>query len=119
MSQKNLSTRSLLELIDLFERSIHAVADGGGQRLHGMPGWELSRRATLSKRDLAAWTERIGFAGTYLAASGDECVPVDIEEDDDPGRYRYRCPETFRTKYVSADLVAVHAVDAVIRWTFV
>lgn len=26
MSQKNLSTRSLLELIDLFERSIHAVA---------------------------------------------------------------------------------------------
>lgn len=118
MSQKNLSTRSLLELIDLFERSIHAVADGGGQRLHGMPGWELSRRAALSKRDLAAWTERIGFAGTYLAASGDECVPVDIEEDDDPGRYRYRCPETFRTKYVSADLVAVHAVDAVKLLTY-
>ena len=110
MSQKSLSTRSLLELIDLFERSIHAVADGGGQRLHGMPGWELSRRAALSKRDRAAWTERIGFAGTYLAARGDECVPVDIEEDDDPGRYRYRCPETFRTKYVAAELVSVHAV---------
>lgn len=118
MSQKSLSTRSLLELIDLFERSIHAVADCGGQRLHGMPGWELSRRAALSKRELAAWTERIGFAGTYPAASGDECVPVDIEEDDDPGRYRYRCPETFRTKYLSADLVAVHAVDAVKLLTY-
>ena len=53
MSQKNLSTRSLLELIDLFERSIHAVADGGGQRLHGMPGWELSRRAQHGPSALA------------------------------------------------------------------
>lgn len=111
MSQKSLSTRSLLELIDLFERSIHAVADGAGQRLRGVPGWDLSHRAALSDRDLAAWTERIGFAGSYLAARGDERVPVDIEEDDDPGRYRYRCPETFRTKYVSAELIGVHAVS--------
>jgi hypothetical protein len=111
MSLKSLSTRSLLELIDLFERSIHAVADGDGQRLRGVPGWELSRRVALSDRDLAAWTERIGFAGSYLAARGDERVPVDIEEDDDPGRYRYRCPETFRTKYVAADLIGVHAVS--------
>ncbi|MCL9826650.1 hypothetical protein [Ralstonia solanacearum] len=110
MSPKSLSTRSLLELIDLFERSSHAVADGDGQRLHGVPGWDLSRRATLSDRDLAQWTERIGYAGCYPAPRGDESVPVEIEEDDDPGRYRYRCPETFRTKYVSADLVAVHAV---------
>ncbi len=110
MSQKSLPTRSLLELIDLFERSSHAVADGDGQRLHGVPGWDLSRRAALSDRDLAAWTERIGYAGSYLASRGDERVPVDIEEDDDPGRYRYRCPETFRTKYVSAELVGVHAV---------
>lgn len=110
MSPKSLSTRSLLELIDLFERSSHAVADGDGQRLHGVPGWDLSRCATLSDRDLAQWTERIGYAGCYPAPRGDESVSVEIEEDDDPGRYRYRCPETFRTKYVSADLVAVHAV---------
>lgn len=110
MSQKSLSTCSLLELIDLFERSIHAVVDGDGQRLLGVPGCELPRRVALSERDLAAWTERIGFVGSYLAARGDECVPVDIEEDDDPDRYRYRCPETFRTKYLSADLVGVHAV---------
>ena len=113
MSQKSLSTRSLLELIDLFEGSIHAVADGGGQRLRGVPGWDLSRRGALSDRDLAAWTERIGYADSYPAPLGAERTPVDIEEDDDPGRYRYRCPETFRTKYVSADLVGVHAVREV------
>lgn len=110
MSPKSLSTRSLLDLFDLFERSSHAVADGDGQRLHGVPGWDLSRRTTLSDGDLAQWTERIGYAGCYPAPRGDERVPVELEEDDAPGRYRYRCPETFRTKYVSADLVAVHAV---------
>jgi hypothetical protein len=110
MSPKSLSTRSLLDLLDLFERSADAIADGDGQRLHGVPGWDLSHRATLSDRDLAQWTERIGYAGCYPAPRGDESVPVEIEEDDDPGRYRYRCPETFRTKYVSADLVAVHAI---------
>ncbi len=113
MSQKNLQTRSLLELIDLFERSAQGIADRDGQRLHGVPGWELARRSTLSERDLAAWTERIGYAGSYPAPRGDEHIPVDLEEDDDPERYRYRCPQTFRTKYVSADLVGVHAVPAV------
>ena len=84
MSPKSLSTRSLLELIDLFERSIHSVADGEGQRLCGVPAWDLSGRVALSDRDLAAWTEHIGFSGSYLAASGDARVPVDIEEDADP-----------------------------------
>ena len=96
MSQKSLSTRSLLELVDLFDRSIHAVVDGDGQRLRGVPGWDLSGRLALSDRDLAAWTDRIGFAGSYLAAYGDERVPVDIEEDDDPPARlvagRVRCP---------------------------
>ena len=75
MSQKSLSTRSLLELIDLFERSIDAVADGDGQRLRGVPGWDLARRVALSDRDLAAWTERIGYADCYMAADGDERLP--------------------------------------------
>ena len=112
MAQKTLQTRSLLELIDLFERSSHAITDGAGQRLHGVPGWDLARRVAISDRDLAQWTERVGYAGCYPASRGDEHVTVEIEEDDVPGRYRYRCPETFRTKYVSADLVAVHAVTA-------
>ena len=110
MSQKNLQTRSLLELIDLFERSSHAIADGDGQRLQGVPGWELARLTALTDQELEQWTERVGFAGFYPATRGDEQIPVEIEEDDDPERYRYRCPETFRTKYVSADLVAVRAV---------
>ncbi len=111
MSQKNLQTRSLLELIDLFERSSHAIADSDGQRLHGVPGWDLVRRSALSDRDLATWTERIGYAGSYPAVCGDERIPVDLDEDDDPERYSYRCPETFRTKYVPADSVAVYAVS--------
>lgn len=111
MSQNVLPTRSLLELIDLFERSSHAIADGSGQRLHGVPGWDLASRAALSDRELEQWTERIGYAGSYLAARSDVRMPVEIKEDDDPERYRYRCPETFRTKFVSADLVAVRAVS--------
>ncbi len=111
MSQKNLQTRSLLELIDLFERSSHAIADSDGQRLHGVPGWELVRCIALSGRELGQWTERLGYAGFYPATRDDEHVPVEIEEDDNPKRYRYRCPETFRTKYVPADSVAVYAVS--------
>ena len=111
MSQKNLKTPSLLELIELFERSSHAIIDGTGQRLHGVPGLDLARRVALTERELAAWTERIGYAGSYPAVRGDEYIPVDLNEDDDPGRYSYRCPETFRTKYIPADSVAVHAVS--------
>ena len=95
MSSKPLQTQSLLDLIDLFERSGQPIADGDGQRLHGVPGWELSRKATLSDRDLAAWTECVGYAGCYPAPCGDEHILVDIEEDSDPGLYRYRCPETW------------------------
>lgn len=111
MAQMTLKPRSLLELIDLFERSNHAIADVEGQRLRGVPGWDLARRGGLTDRELSAWTQRIGFAGSYSVASGDERVAVAIEEDDDPGRYRYRCPETFRTKFVAAAQVGIHAVD--------
>jgi hypothetical protein len=44
------------------------------------------------------------------SARGDERVPVELHEDSDPTRYRYRCPETFRRKYVAATEVAVYAV---------
>lgn len=106
----NLSTRSLLELIELFERSSAAVVDFDGQRLRGVPAWDSSVRSMLSDRDLRAWLQRIGVAGSYSAPCGDEHAPVELVEDSNPERYRYRCPETFRTKYVAADLVGVHAV---------
>lgn len=106
----NLSTRSLLELIDLFERSGGGVVDVDGQRLRGMPAWDIAARVTLPERELGAWTERIGVAGSYPAPWGDERVPVELVDDSDPTRYRYRCPETFRTKYIAADLVGIHAV---------
>lgn len=112
MSSLPLSTLSLLDLIDLFERSHQSITDADGQRLHGVPGWDLSRRAALSDRDLTAWTECVGYAGCYPAPCGDERVLVEIEEDDDPGRYRYRCPETFRVKYISAEAAVVRAVTA-------
>jgi len=112
MSSKPLPTQSLLELIDLFEQSGQPIADGDGQRLHGVPGWDLSRTLSLSDHDLAAWTECVGYAGCYPAPCRDERILVDIEEDADPGRYRYRCPETFRVKYISAETAAVRAVIA-------
>lgn len=110
MPSTPLSTRSLLELIDLFEQSNQSIADGAGQRLHGVPGWDLSRRTHLSVRDLAAWTECVGYVGCYPAPCGDDRIPVDLAEDDDPVRFRYRCPETFRLKYVDAREAAVYAV---------
>lgn len=113
MSLKSLKTRSLLELIALFERCSSVVAGSTGQRLRGVPGWYLARQSALSASDLAAWTERIGYAGSYPTQCDDEHIPVEIQEDEDPDRYRYRSPKTFRTKYVAADLVAVYAVPAV------
>lgn len=110
MSPKPLSTPSLLELIDLFEQSGQPILDGDGQRLHGVPGWELSRRAILSSLELAAWTECVGYAGFYPVPRGDEVVMVDIEEDDEQGQYRYRCPETFRVKAIPAEMACVRTI---------
>ncbi|KVC62679.1 hypothetical protein WI72_09530 [Burkholderia ubonensis] len=107
-----LPTHSLLELIDLFEQSSQSITDTEGQRLRGVPGWELSRRTALSAHELATWTECVGYAGGYPAPCGDETVMVDIEEDDDPGQYRYLCPDTFRTRYLPAAIAAVHVVSA-------
>lgn len=41
MSSKPLQTQSLLDLIDLFERSGQPIADGDGQRLRGVQGGVL------------------------------------------------------------------------------
>jgi hypothetical protein len=111
MSSKPPSTRSLLELIELFERSNQSISDAEGQRLRGVPGWDIFGRTSLSAGELAEWTECVGYAGRYPAPCRDDCVPVELEEDEDPTRYRYRCPETFRRKFVRAAEAAVYAVS--------
>ena len=112
MALQPLSTCLLLELLDLFEQSGQPIGDAEGQRLYGVPGSHMFGRTSLSAEDMSAWMERIGYVGSYPAYIGDECVAVDLQEDDDPDRYWYRCPETFRKKYVSAAYAAVYTVSA-------
>lgn len=111
MPSKPLLTSSLLELIDLFEQSGQPTVDGDGQRLHGIPGWKLSRKVALSEQELREWTTRVGYAACYPASAGDDIVFVAIEEDEKPDHYAYRCPETFRRKTVSAAEIAVVDVN--------
>jgi hypothetical protein len=110
MPQKKLSTRSLLDLVDLFEQSSQSTVDADGQRLYGVPGWVLSGNSTLSDKQLEAWTDCVGYSAFFPAPCGEDRVAVEINEDDDPDRYSYRCPETFRKKYISAATVAVRSV---------
>jgi hypothetical protein len=77
-----------------------------------VPGWDISRTTSLSVPQLSAWAECIGYASHYPAIRDDERITVEIEEDDDPSRYRYRCPQTFRRKYVPAVEVAVYCVQS-------
>ena len=112
MATQPLSTQSLLDLLDLFEQSNQAISDAEGQRLQGVPGWEVSARTSLTPDAISTWTECTGYAGAYPAHSGDEHIAVELEQDDKSDRYRYRCPETFRTKYVTASQAAVYAVSA-------
>ncbi|WP_290436784.1 hypothetical protein, partial [Aeromonas caviae] len=99
-----------LELIDLFEQSGQPILDGDGQRLHGVPGWSAFGRTSLTAKEFEHWADCVGYAGSYPAPLGDDRVHVDLEEDDQPDRYRYRCPETFRWKFVPAAEIAVFSV---------
>jgi hypothetical protein len=110
MPQQKLSTRSLLDLVDLFEQSSQSTVDADGQRLYGVPGWALSGISTLSDKQIEAWTDCIGYSAFFPAPCGEDRMAVEIKEDDDPDRYSYRCPETFRKKYISAETVAVRSV---------
>lgn len=112
MLQQSLSTPKLLELLDLFERSDQSVTDTRGQALRGVPGWDLFGRGLMAPEELSSWTECTGYTGVYPALRDDERVAVDLNEDDDPQQYWYRCPQTFRKKYVSTRDVGVYAVSA-------
>ena len=94
MATKAPPTQSLLDLIDLFERSGQPIADGDGQRLRGVPGWSALGRSSLTPKLLEQWTDCVGYAGSYPASLDDDLVQVDLTEDDQADRYRYRCPET-------------------------
>lgn len=111
MAMRPLSTQSLLELLDLFEQSDQSISDADGQRLSGFAGWDLASLQSLRHPDRLEWLVCHGYAGRYPACRGDERVPVELEEDDDPDRYAYRCPETFRKKFVPASEVAVYSVS--------
>jgi len=110
MPQTKLSARALRDLIDLFEQSCQSTVDADGQRLYGVPGWFLSGISTLSTTQLEAWTDCVGYSAFFPAPCGEDRVAVEIKEDDDPDRYSYRCPETFRKKYISSSTVAVRSV---------
>ena len=112
MRAKPLSTQSLLELIDLFEQSGPSIIDGAGQRLFGVPGWALTGSTALSASDLSAWSECVGYAGSYPAPCGDDLVMVELQECEEPELYMYRCPETFSRKTIGASDIAVLDVNA-------
>lgn len=111
MSQKSLSTRSLLDLLALFEQSDSPILDVEGNRLYGVPGWTVAATTSLDQRELTAWSDRVGYSGSYSVPNGDERTQVALQEADHPNFYRYRCPETFRMKQVAADAVAVFDVN--------
>ena len=113
MRQQALSTQKLLELLDLFERSDQSVTDARGHALRGVPGWDLFGRVSIEPEELSSWTERTGYAGMYPALRDDERVAVELhDDDDDPLRSWYRCPQTFRKKYVTARDAGVYVVSA-------
>jgi hypothetical protein len=95
--------------MDLFRRS-EPLSGGDGQRLQGVPAWEILGRMTLSPAEIRRWTTCVGYSDCYPVAFGDERVFVDLEEDDDPAWYAYQCPETFRWNKVAAEQVAIHEV---------
>jgi hypothetical protein len=49
-----LSLSSLLELLGLFERAHHPVLCSGGQRLRGVPAWDLKILRHLSPAQVDA-----------------------------------------------------------------
>ncbi|BCO30079.1 hypothetical protein TspCOW1_01820 [Thiohalobacter sp. COW1] len=85
------------DLIGLFEASAQPIVGSDGQRLCGIPAWELDRRyPDFSKSPLDDWLTTAGYAGVIEADFDDEPVQVEIEEDDDPAWVRFREPNTLR-----------------------
>lgn len=106
-----LTTPSLLELSNLFERSGFGISSTEGDCLRGIPRWEMQQIPSVIAKEIQPWLDCIGYAGQILVDHGDDRVEVDLQETDAPDSYQYRCPETFRMKLIPACEVAVHAVN--------
>lgn len=106
-----LTTPSLLELSNLFERSGFGISSTEGDCLRGIPRWEMQQIPSVIANEIQPWLDCIGYAGQILVDRGDERVEVDLQETDEPDKYHYRCPETFRMKPIPESEVAVHAVN--------
>ncbi len=109
---KKLTTPSLIELTEVFERSGSSLTDLEGLRVQGVPSWDLSKYMRITPAVISHWLSKVGYAGTMPAYRGDEKVPVEITELDGsgPSNFQYRCPETFRMRRVAASAIAVYAV---------
>lgn len=107
-----LTTPSLIELTEVFERSSSSLTDLEGLRIQGVPGWDLSKYTHITPAVTKHWLNKVGYAGTMPAYRGEEKVPVEITEVDGtgPSNFQYRCPETFRMRRVSANAIAVYTV---------
>lgn len=97
---------ALRELIAHFERAHQGLVGLEGERLAGVPGWSL---AGWSAAQREAWFEVIGYAGSYPVASDGGPIAVELREDEDPSRFTYRCPQSFKRRFVAATEVAVYA----------
>lgn len=103
------STRLLLDLIALFERSATLQSVREGLPLPSVPGNEVARMPTIGTKEREAWLNRIGDAVAISIATDDGPVVVEIE-DGDNGAF-YRCPITFRQRLLTDDQASLFAVD--------
>ena len=105
-----LSTRTLLDLLDLFEQSHQSILDDKERPLRGVLGQTMQQRYGLTAPQIDAWTERIGVAGDYGLPYGDEQVLVELDWENSPTLPSYRCPETFLKKTIPAEMVEIREV---------
>lgn len=113
MSRTIPSTRSLLDLLNLFEQSNSCSLDSNGIRLQGVPGSCIESSSSLELNAVKSWMSRVGYLAEIEVPCADGTAFVELEATEDPGIYDYRCPESFQRKQVSADRVAVFDVDSV------
>jgi hypothetical protein len=111
VSQTILTTRSLLDLLGLFEQSNSCSLDADGNRLQGVSGGWIDSSTGLDPKTMQAWMTCVGYVSEIEVPCADGRAYVELRETDDPGNYEYRCPETFQRRRVNADHVAVFDID--------
>lgn len=105
-----LRTRSLLDLIPVFDQGRREILGFDGARLRGVPVWEIADRIGLNDAERSDWLVTAGMASYYPADAGDGHVSVDLEATEDPDVWRYRCPASFALVTIRARDAAVLAI---------